>query len=292
LTKNPEDYADKKTQPHVQVALAMKKRGLVAKIGDTIPFVICKGDDSILAARARHPDDFRDSDLQVDYQWYLNNQIHPPVARLCSPIQGTDIARLANCLGLDVAKYQQSMNASEAKDLFTLESTIPEIERFKDVEKWRPKCNICQHQNEFEILSEEACSNLSDIFRCQNAACAVQLTVGSLSCQLLSAMRKQLNRYLEQRVICDDPACHAQTKATSVFGRKCLVKGCKGLVTLEYSDNQLYTQMQYYERLFSLDPSKDAVEALYPLSSVVMRFLNVSARRWVSLDQVFGFLQC
>jgi DNA polymerase elongation subunit (family B) len=37
----------------------------------------------------------------LDIEWYLNQQIHPPVARLCSPIAGTDASHLAECLGND-----------------------------------------------------------------------------------------------------------------------------------------------------------------------------------------------
>lgn len=67
LTKNPEEYADKNAQPHVQVALRLKERGLTAKVGDTIPYVICAGESSTLSARAYHPDDVRKegSELKV-----------------------------------------------------------------------------------------------------------------------------------------------------------------------------------------------------------------------------------
>lgn len=86
----------------------------------------------------------------IDFTWYLSNQIHPPVARLCAPIEGTDIPRLANCLGLDISKYQNAITGSaEAEDLYTFESTIPEAERFKDVEKWKPRCNKCGESHEF-----------------------------------------------------------------------------------------------------------------------------------------------
>jgi DNA polymerase alpha subunit A len=32
-------------------------------------------------------------------------QVHPVVARLCTPIEGTDAARLADCLGLDPSRF-------------------------------------------------------------------------------------------------------------------------------------------------------------------------------------------
>ena len=41
LTKNPEDYPDKKSLPHVQVALKMKALGKSVRALDTIPYVIC-----------------------------------------------------------------------------------------------------------------------------------------------------------------------------------------------------------------------------------------------------------
>ena len=42
LTKNPEDYADKKSLPHLQVAMRINSRGgKKLKAGDTVSYVIC-----------------------------------------------------------------------------------------------------------------------------------------------------------------------------------------------------------------------------------------------------------
>ena len=72
LGKNPEDYPDAKSQPHVQVALRMKARGGTARAGDVIPYVFCLGDNgesakSAQADRAKHPDEVRraGSGLQI-----------------------------------------------------------------------------------------------------------------------------------------------------------------------------------------------------------------------------------
>lgn len=64
MGKNPEDYPDAKSQPHVQVALRMKTRGVSARAGDVIPYVFCfkDGEDSSKTAqaeRAKHPDEVR-----------------------------------------------------------------------------------------------------------------------------------------------------------------------------------------------------------------------------------------
>ena len=73
LTKNPEDYADSKSQPHVQVALAMKARGVGVKVGETIPYIICVGDGSNdgLAKRAFHPEDVKKEGSTLKIGIYL-----------------------------------------------------------------------------------------------------------------------------------------------------------------------------------------------------------------------------
>ena len=48
LGKNPEDYPDAKSQPHVQVAMRIKARSCTPRAGDVIPYVFCldSGGDS------------------------------------------------------------------------------------------------------------------------------------------------------------------------------------------------------------------------------------------------------
>jgi DNA polymerase alpha subunit A len=64
LGKNPEDYPDAKSQPHVQVALRMKARNAAVRAGDVIPYIFCLGEveaggNNVQAERARHPDELR-----------------------------------------------------------------------------------------------------------------------------------------------------------------------------------------------------------------------------------------
>ena len=41
LTKNPEEYPDKKSLPHVTVALRLRAQGRRIAVGDTINYIIC-----------------------------------------------------------------------------------------------------------------------------------------------------------------------------------------------------------------------------------------------------------
>ena len=121
LTKRPQDYPDASNQPHVQVALRRGAAGAAdaARAGETVPYVICvdgpsavAGDASSLvgkplAARAFHPDEVRASNgvIAPDAEYYLGHQVHPVVSRLAAPIEGTNPGAMAECLGLDPARY-------------------------------------------------------------------------------------------------------------------------------------------------------------------------------------------
>jgi DNA polymerase alpha subunit A len=124
LNKNPKDYPDIKGQPHLQVALRLIKDNKPVNIGDHIPYVICcppvvpsntadgaaptsNASKTSVADRAYHPDEvFRSNgELKIDIEWYLSQQILPPISRLCEPIEGTSVVILSQCLGLDASRY-------------------------------------------------------------------------------------------------------------------------------------------------------------------------------------------
>lgn len=70
MGKNPEDYPDIKSQPHVQVALRMKLRGGDARHGDVIPYVFClsEGEETAKTAqadRAKHPEEFKKAGAEL-----------------------------------------------------------------------------------------------------------------------------------------------------------------------------------------------------------------------------------
>ena len=142
LTKDPADYADKKALPHVQVAARMNSKagGKKLKSGDTVEYVICD-DASGLAAtqRAYHVDEVRErAELKIDSEYYLSQQLHPVVSRLVDPLEGTDSARIAQCLGLDPEQYRRAH--SDARMSAEEESALREEDRFRHCEKLRVAC--------------------------------------------------------------------------------------------------------------------------------------------------------
>lgn len=140
LTKRPEDYPDARNQPHVQVALRRRLQGKrdCVNPGDTVPYIICQEFDPAsgepvppaegkgLADRAYHIEEVRNSEgrLRPDIDYYVAQQVHPVVSRLCTHLEGTDPARIAQCLGLDPSRFRgqalQQHRAEEGQTSYTV----------------------------------------------------------------------------------------------------------------------------------------------------------------------------
>ncbi|KAJ8662546.1 hypothetical protein O0I10_001507 [Lichtheimia ornata] len=264
LTKNPHEYADAKNQPHVQVALRMRAAGISVRAGDTIPYVICQvdhipnGSKTGFAEKAFHPDDVVHGEKSLDIEWYLHQQVHPPIARLCSPIDGTDIARLAECLGLDGSKYNvgRIYDDDQDEEFTTLESQISDAERFKDAERLRIRCNLCSHEQVFEGMTRKANDN-EIVSGLQCEGCHGTISEAVVRSALIRCMRSYIRKYYEGWLVCDDATCGSRTRMMSVFGRRCLREGCHGSVKREYTDKQLYTQLLYFSNMFDAERAKE-----------------------------------
>ncbi|EJT49533.1 DNA polymerase alpha catalytic subunit [Trichosporon asahii var. asahii CBS 2479] len=320
IYKNPEDYPDKKSQPHVQVALRMKAKGIAVRAHDVIPYILCLGPDgksakSAQADKAFHPDDLRrqGSELKIDYDLYLDSQVLQPILRLCESIEGTERSRLAECLGLDPTRYvSQTQNVHE-RQFFTLESQISDEERFRDAEKLSLKCPSCAVTFEFEGIEQNLKINQSGQAGVACPSCANMIPQASVALQVELLIRKYIARYYLGWTVCDGPdGCGQRTRNVSVYAKRCLGFSreggrCKGSVRLEYSDTELYNQLLYFRHLFDgdklLDKAKgtgryDEVRLLVnsnqqmisSLTDEVDRFLNKNGRRFVDMRSLFGFM--
>eukprot|EP00808_Paulinella_micropora_P011422 g78076.t1 len=284
LTKHPKDYADPKSQPHVKVALEMLTQGKTVRVGDFIPYIICEQkdpSDTTLAARAYHPSEVMkaDSGLKIDYRWYLSDQVLPPVARLCGPIEETDAARLAECLGLEGSKFQNMYKSGEAvkdedDDLF-LSAEQDDAEKFKAVEKLTVVCQHCKHGREFPgvydmdpvSVQQQKGTDLSGAkanalcgLICANAACKGLIKdekdevrwINGLRNTLTRRCRSHVDKYYQSWLKCSDNSCGRSTR--QVFSRpgQCPNPHCQGLLQREYPAQALYVQLMYYKSLFDV----------------------------------------
>jgi DNA polymerase alpha subunit A len=263
LNKSPKDYPDCKAQAHLQVALKMIAANKPVNIGDHIPYVICKeGEEGALpSARAHHPDEIKRSngELSIDVEWYLENQILPPISRLCEPIEGTSAAILSSLMGLDATKYKT--RSEDVNDWgFTLKSKMDDAVRFAKCEKLMCKCPSCNTETPFPGVMNPAtqqlgltCPQCGAMFYGRKNARDVFLYLMNRISLLLRACEK---KYYEGWLQCEDHTCGCRTRQQSVLGNYCIMR-CNGRMSMEYDDEQLHLQLKYLEALFDTQRYKD-----------------------------------
>ena len=258
LTKDPNDYPNKKALSHVQVALRMNsKGGKKIKSGDTVPYVICD-DGSNLAAtqRAYHVDEIREnSDLKIDIQYYLSQQLHPVVSRLVEPLEGTDSSRLAQCLGLDPNQYRKSVKNIKRDDD---EDENTEENKFRNYEKFKINCECGSEIVVDNIMRGNGLALIS----CPDTDCKkipLERFV-YIRNNLVLAIREHLKRYYAGWVVCEDPGCTGRTRQLPLTFQRAfpVCSTChKATMYREYSDSMLYNQLIFFQRLFDTVKAKE-----------------------------------
>ncbi|RWA11726.1 hypothetical protein EKO27_g3374 [Xylaria grammica] len=274
LGKAPQDYPNADSMPQVQVALREIARGKNIRRGDVISYVVTgdsKTSSEPVAKRAYTPQDLtkKDSDLQVDVEWYIGKQIFPPVERLCANITGTSTSQLAEQLGLDVRRYannSSSQSGSNDLEIHPLESQIPDEIRFRDCTRLSLRCRKCKVSSPFEGListpttgAGQAMTVTAQGVSC--SSCSYIIPNLSIVAQLEHAVRVQTSRYYEGWLVCDDTSCGNRTRQLSVYGTRCmgpkgLATGCLGRMRYEYSERDVYNQLIYFASLWDVDKAR------------------------------------
>ena len=283
LTKDPEDYPDKKSLSHVQVALRMNSKGGGKKLraGDTVSFVICEDGSNLSATqRAYHIEEVRSDSkntnndvsgnektdaeknhLKIDIHYYLAQQLHPVISRLCEPLEGTESARIAQCLGLDPEQFKRNIYSNENKN--------DEVASFRDAERFRtcskfkmPPCIECgEGEGETKPILVDA-----PVRNSGKNACFAFTTCRNLSCEanpldrtslilnkITLDIREHIKRYYNGWVVCEDPGCSGRTRQLPLSFQRAfpICETCrKATMYMEYTDSQLYLQLLYYQNLF------------------------------------------
>ncbi|KAF8085461.1 hypothetical protein N665_0666s0009 [Sinapis alba] len=282
LTKSPEAYPDSKSQPHVQVALRMRQRGYKEGFNakDTVPYIICyeQGNTSSassagIAERARHPDEVKaeDSRLLVDIDYYLAQQIHPVVSRLCAEIQGTSPERLAECLGLDPSKYRSRSNDATGSDPSTsLLFATSDEERYKSCEPLALACPSCSATFNCPSITSSVCASISkkseteesdstfwlkmQCPKCESEGTTERISPAVIANQVKRQIDGFVSMYYKGIMMCDDESCKHTTRSPNFRllgdrerGTVCPnYPNCNGTLLRKYTEADLYKQLSYF----------------------------------------------
>jgi DNA polymerase alpha subunit A len=228
LTRNPNEYNEVNSLPHVQVALRMNiTKNRRYKKGDMVDYVICEdGTDNAPVKRGYHLDELKGSEtLKVDTNYYLSQQIHPVISRLLEPIEGIDSALIAMKLGLDPTKFRSTMKIQdEANDG---ESMIKSnAQKYRLCEKFMFNCVACKAVNYVAAAFKKEGNKLTSVFeKCLNPNCTVApyQYSASINNQLLVTIHKNVQKFYENWFVCDNPLCNNNTQTHAWVSRDCTV---------------------------------------------------------------------
>ncbi|KAI3521012.1 hypothetical protein L1887_10469 [Cichorium endivia] len=286
LTRPPEAYPDAKSQPHVEVALRLKKLGYTSgcSAGDTVPYIICceQGNGSStsvgIAQRARHPDELTkdNENLMIDIDYYLAQQIHPVVSRLCASIEGTSPATLADCLGLDPSKFQsKSSEVSNNDHSGSIICVTDDEERYRGCEPLNLSCPGCSATFEcpsvlsyIRTLTLENPQDESFWNKLCCPKCQVEVPPASIANQVKRRAETFISTYYKGVMTCDDETCDYTTRSLNLRvvgeserGTVCPnYPRCNGRLVRQYSEADVYKQLSYFCYLLDADRCIDKVD--------------------------------
>ncbi|KAK7307110.1 hypothetical protein VNO77_39879 [Canavalia gladiata] len=295
LSKPPEAYPDAKNQPHVLVAQRLKQQGYSSgcSVGDAIPYIICyeqgcsSGSTAGIAQRARHPDELKREQGMwlIDIDYYLSQQIHPVVSRICSSIQGTSPERLADCLGLDSSKFHhkssESLNSDPANSLLFAAEDEKRYQGCEPLILSCPSCSgtfdcppvfksICSLGSEkpTSLVSEESDYNFWHKLCCPRCP-DIKISPAIMANQVKRQAEQFVLTYYKGLLICDDETCKHTTRSISLRlvgdserGTVCPnYPRCNGRLHRKYTEADLYKQLSYFCHVFDTVGCIEKMEA-------------------------------
>ncbi|KAI1891276.1 hypothetical protein AGOR_G00142110 [Albula goreensis] len=204
LTKDPQDYPDKKSLPHVHVALWMNSQGgRRVKAGDTVSYVICQDGSNLSPSQRAYALEQlqKQAGLSLDTQYYLGQQVHPVVSRICEPIEGIDAVLIATWLGLDPSHFrahQQHQREDEAEGMFGAPAQLTDEERYRDCQRFTFTCPQCGTENIYDSVFEGAGNMVEpSLLRCCHVPCGGQPIqhLVQISNKLLLDIRHHIHRF-------------------------------------------------------------------------------------------------
>ncbi|XP_014391552.1 PREDICTED: DNA polymerase alpha catalytic subunit isoform X1 [Myotis brandtii] len=290
LTKDPQDYPDKKSLPHVHVALWINSQGgRKVKAGDTVSYVICQDGSNLSASqRAYAPEQLQKQDnLTIDTQYYLAQQIHPVVARICEPIDGIDAVLIATWLGLDPTQFRvHHYHKDEENDvLLGGPAQLSDEEKYRDCERFKCPCPACGTENIYDSVFEGSGTDLEpSLFRCSNINCKASPMnfIVQLSNKLILDIRRCIKKYYEGWLICEEPTCRNRIRHLPLqFSRNGpLCQVCmKATLRPEYSDKSLYTQLCFYRYIFDVDCALEKLTTDHEKEKMKKQYITNEVRK-------------
>ncbi|CAN7937469.1 unnamed protein product, partial [Ixodes hexagonus] len=260
LTKNPEDYPDKKNLSHVQVALRLNsKRGKKLKQGDTVTYVICNvGSSQTATQRAYHPEELKGNEgLSIALHQWMVQVIYPVRLRLCLSIDKLRALFYASAAGLNPAQYRHyNHNEDDDAERRLNDGSASGLSVYKLCERVKLTCPsedctaVITVEDIFEKTGMELKFVLEECPQCKTALCGY---INALCNQVTLFIRDCISKFYAGWLVCEDTVCGHRTRRLPLRFVKAspLCFACeRSVMRPEYKTSDLYNQLRYLSKLF------------------------------------------
>jgi len=220
------------------------------RAGDTVEYVICDDGSGLSATqRAYHVDEVKsNTNLKIDTLYYLSQQLHPVVSRLCDPIEGMDSARVALCLGLDPSQYKTRVSRDDNNED---EPIVRDEDKFRSCERLVISCS-CGDSVTVDSPSIGVGKDLwPTLLVCPRARSCGGYPLQkdeSIANSIDLLIRKHISKYYAGWLVCEDPGCVGRTRVMPLRFQRAypMCPVCKvSSMYQEYSAAQLYNQILF-----------------------------------------------
>jgi hypothetical protein len=231
----------------------------------------------------------------LDIAWYKDHQIHPLISRLLGPVEGTDASRIAECLGMDGARFAQSaakagaavddgMDSYMALIGADVDALLDRRKRFKRFTSCLPgmKCKACEKEVTWQQMLQPGVSDAvgtDALFRC--GSCGSALPPVQAQNTLVMQLRTFLRGYSEGWVQSSEDA----------LGRTRRAKIGHNLT----SERQVLNELEFLEDLckggstgYSGDDSRGCRKAAKGMWKHAQWLLEVNSYNWVETGKIFS----
>lgn len=279
LNRNPDEYRNTKGLGHITLALRHNsdpKKTRKLKAGDTVEYIICL-DDSTESAnqRAYTLEELgqNSSNLKIDEEYYLCQQIHPVITRICDKLPITNAYTLAEMLAIEKSNLlhlkREDSDATRKDQLISKGEARYNL--CKPLVIICPNCNLPDEISTRNRKNKEKKDELS-LTRCLQCCSRYSLSTSKVVAQIIR-LRKKLNLNLHNApFVCSNEDCNYE--AVNLVCRhdddsNPLCDLCDGIMVATMNDREMDLQLGYYKYLFDLSrveiETSDDVRQLYRL---------------------------
>ena len=194
----------------------------------------------------------------MDTNYYLTQQIHPVVTRLCEPIEGIDAYHVAQSLGLDPSGFKHKAQSTKAsltiappqlsKQQKKLESYMNEIEKYSNCIPFKYICPDCKTETLWQCPFVKLNPSKPTISNDESKSVSVKQEP-----KTFSSIDIKMEEIDDDDISIDTDGTTTKKPSIENFNFKCILDACsnpsckvKPTTQLSYIKNSITLQLQNF----------------------------------------------